>query len=233
MPAQYDAEQLKRRFDLINERLRGVEAQLALLSEKAGVPYSSRGGRASRRRPACRGRQDHGRHQALPGADQRSLRAGPRHRHGPLGIRRSHVPRPPPRRPHRGGDRGRDPRGRLPRGHRRPRRRDHRAARRRAARPPRRPRGPRPLAAPPATCSTSSCASSATTPSSPSAPPAWRSPAPPSAPSSAVSASSTTGPSPPSRRRRSSRPRTRRGTPASSSAGSELRPRAQAAAAPL
>ena len=40
MPAQYDAEQLKRRFDLINERLRGIEDQLALLSEKAGVPYS-------------------------------------------------------------------------------------------------------------------------------------------------------------------------------------------------
>ena len=40
MPAQYDAEQLKRRFDIVNERLRGIEDQLALLSEKAGVPYS-------------------------------------------------------------------------------------------------------------------------------------------------------------------------------------------------
>jgi hypothetical protein len=40
MPAQYDAEQLKRRFDIVNERLRGIEGQLELLSEKAGVPYS-------------------------------------------------------------------------------------------------------------------------------------------------------------------------------------------------
>ena len=40
MPAQYDAEQLKRRFYILNERLRAAEAQLALLSEKAGVPYS-------------------------------------------------------------------------------------------------------------------------------------------------------------------------------------------------
>jgi len=40
MPAQYDADQLKRRFDILNERLRGIEDQLAVLSEKAGVPYS-------------------------------------------------------------------------------------------------------------------------------------------------------------------------------------------------
>lgn len=41
MPAQFDAEQLLRRFDKINERLRASEAQLALLSEKAGVPYEA------------------------------------------------------------------------------------------------------------------------------------------------------------------------------------------------
>lgn len=39
MPAAYEAADLNRRFHQINERLRAIEAQLALLSEKAGVPY--------------------------------------------------------------------------------------------------------------------------------------------------------------------------------------------------
>jgi hypothetical protein len=30
-------------FDRVNERLRAIEAQLALLSEKAGVPYEASG----------------------------------------------------------------------------------------------------------------------------------------------------------------------------------------------
>jgi ribosomal protein L7/L12 len=40
MPAAYDAEDLNRKFGQIAERMRGIEAQLALLSEKAGVPYA-------------------------------------------------------------------------------------------------------------------------------------------------------------------------------------------------
>ena len=41
MPAAYEAADLNRRFQQINERLRAIEAQLALLSEKAGVPYEA------------------------------------------------------------------------------------------------------------------------------------------------------------------------------------------------
>ena len=41
MPAAYDAEDLNRRFGQIAERMRGIEAQLAVLSEKAGVPYAA------------------------------------------------------------------------------------------------------------------------------------------------------------------------------------------------
>lgn len=41
MPAEFQAEQLIRRFDAINERLRNIEAQLSVLSEKAGVPYEA------------------------------------------------------------------------------------------------------------------------------------------------------------------------------------------------
>ena len=41
MPAEFQAEQLIRRFDAINERLRSIEAQLTVLSAKAGVPYSA------------------------------------------------------------------------------------------------------------------------------------------------------------------------------------------------
>jgi ribosomal protein L7/L12 len=39
MPAAFDADQLIRRFDLINERFRRIEAQLEILSQKAGVPF--------------------------------------------------------------------------------------------------------------------------------------------------------------------------------------------------
>jgi predicted negative regulator of RcsB-dependent stress response len=40
MPAAFDAEQLLRRFNAINERLREIEAHLVVLSEKAGVDYT-------------------------------------------------------------------------------------------------------------------------------------------------------------------------------------------------
>jgi ribosomal protein L7/L12 len=40
MPGAYDAEDLNRKFNQIAERMRGIEAQLAVLSDKAGVPYS-------------------------------------------------------------------------------------------------------------------------------------------------------------------------------------------------
>ncbi len=43
MPAAYDAEDLNRRFAAINERLRAIEGQLAIVSEKAGVPYAAPG----------------------------------------------------------------------------------------------------------------------------------------------------------------------------------------------
>jgi ribosomal protein L7/L12 len=39
VPASYDAEELNRRFAAIAERMGAIEAQLAILSEKAGVPY--------------------------------------------------------------------------------------------------------------------------------------------------------------------------------------------------
>ena len=39
MPAALDASQLQDRFNQINERFRRLEAQIAILSEKAGVPW--------------------------------------------------------------------------------------------------------------------------------------------------------------------------------------------------
>jgi ribosomal protein L7/L12 len=39
MPAAFDADQLQRRFNQVNERFRRIEAQIAILSEKAGVPW--------------------------------------------------------------------------------------------------------------------------------------------------------------------------------------------------
>jgi ribosomal protein L7/L12 len=41
MPAAYEATDLNRRFQQINQRLRAIEAQLALLSEKAGIDYDA------------------------------------------------------------------------------------------------------------------------------------------------------------------------------------------------
>lgn len=41
MPAAYDAEDLQRRFAAVSERMSAIEAQLAALSEKAGVPYEA------------------------------------------------------------------------------------------------------------------------------------------------------------------------------------------------
>jgi len=43
MPASYDAAALHRNFGKVNERLRAIENQLAILSEKAGVPYEQPG----------------------------------------------------------------------------------------------------------------------------------------------------------------------------------------------
>ena len=43
MPAAFDADQLLRRFDKINERMRAIEAQLVILSERAGVAYNPPG----------------------------------------------------------------------------------------------------------------------------------------------------------------------------------------------
>ena len=40
MPAAYQAGDLQRIFQRINDRMRAIEEQLAMLSEKAGVPYS-------------------------------------------------------------------------------------------------------------------------------------------------------------------------------------------------
>ena len=40
MPAEFSAQGLLDRFTAISDRLRAIEAQLELLSEKAGVPYS-------------------------------------------------------------------------------------------------------------------------------------------------------------------------------------------------
>jgi ribosomal protein L7/L12 len=39
MPASYAAEDLDRKFSQINERLRGIEAQIAKLSSEAGIEY--------------------------------------------------------------------------------------------------------------------------------------------------------------------------------------------------
>lgn len=39
MPAEYSAIMLKKHFEAINERLRGIEDQVKLLSDKAGIPY--------------------------------------------------------------------------------------------------------------------------------------------------------------------------------------------------
>jgi hypothetical protein len=39
MSGAYETEDLNRRFGKISERLGAIEAQLALLSERAGVPY--------------------------------------------------------------------------------------------------------------------------------------------------------------------------------------------------
>lgn len=39
MPASYDATQLQSMFQKINERLRAIEAQVSLLSDKAGIPF--------------------------------------------------------------------------------------------------------------------------------------------------------------------------------------------------
>jgi ribosomal protein L7/L12 len=39
MPADFQAAQLHDRFKQINERFRRIEAQIAILSEKAGVPW--------------------------------------------------------------------------------------------------------------------------------------------------------------------------------------------------
>jgi hypothetical protein len=43
MPAAYEAADLQRIFGRMNERLRAIESQLAILSEKAGVPYEQPG----------------------------------------------------------------------------------------------------------------------------------------------------------------------------------------------
>ncbi len=39
MPAAYEAADLNRKFSQINERLRGIEAQIAKLSKEAGIDY--------------------------------------------------------------------------------------------------------------------------------------------------------------------------------------------------
>jgi hypothetical protein len=39
MPGEYSQEALRRHFDQTNERLAAIEAQLKVLSEKAGVSY--------------------------------------------------------------------------------------------------------------------------------------------------------------------------------------------------
>ncbi len=43
MPAAYEAADLQRIFGTIKDRLRAIEAQLALLCEQAGVPYDKPG----------------------------------------------------------------------------------------------------------------------------------------------------------------------------------------------
>ena len=43
MPAAYQADDLQRIFQRINDRMRAIEAQLGILSEKAGVPYDQPG----------------------------------------------------------------------------------------------------------------------------------------------------------------------------------------------
>jgi len=39
MPAEYSAIMLQKHFEAINDRLRGIENQVKLLSYKAGLPY--------------------------------------------------------------------------------------------------------------------------------------------------------------------------------------------------
>ena len=39
MPAEYSAIMLQKHFEAINDRLRGIENQVKLLSDKAGIPY--------------------------------------------------------------------------------------------------------------------------------------------------------------------------------------------------
>jgi hypothetical protein len=43
MPAAYEAADLQRIFGRMTDRMRAIEEQLALLSEKAGVPYDKPG----------------------------------------------------------------------------------------------------------------------------------------------------------------------------------------------
>ena len=43
MPAAYEAADLQRIFGRITDRMRAIEAQLAVLSEHAGVPYEQPG----------------------------------------------------------------------------------------------------------------------------------------------------------------------------------------------
>jgi ribosomal protein L7/L12 len=43
MPGAYSQESLESHFNQINERLRAIEAQIGVLSEKAGVPYETPG----------------------------------------------------------------------------------------------------------------------------------------------------------------------------------------------
>jgi hypothetical protein len=43
MPAAYEAADLQRIFGKVNERLRAIESQLAILSERAGVEYEQPG----------------------------------------------------------------------------------------------------------------------------------------------------------------------------------------------
>lgn len=43
MPATYQTSDLQRMFGKLNERVRAIESQLAILSEKAGVPYDQPG----------------------------------------------------------------------------------------------------------------------------------------------------------------------------------------------
>ena len=39
MPAEFDAEGLQRRFEILNERFRKLETQMARVSDHLGIPY--------------------------------------------------------------------------------------------------------------------------------------------------------------------------------------------------